>query len=112
MQDLLENPAQYVDMAIDLGIRVLAALLIMIIGFWIIKTIVNWLDKLMQKRDLDKPLREFLARDNGQAYFLELLCKSHIVENLSHDGLVPSGAKVFVPSAEDASPECSHRLYF
>ena len=62
MQEILDNPQRYVEMAIDFGIKIVVALLILIIGFWIIKMIVKRVDKMMKKRHVDDALRRFFRQ--------------------------------------------------
>jgi small conductance mechanosensitive channel len=54
----------YLDMAYDLiithGLKVLTALIVLFVGFWIIKRIAKATDKLMEKRDVNVSLRGFL----------------------------------------------------
>ena len=57
--------SKYVDqitpMAIEYAPKVLLALLTLIIGLWIIKKLVKWVDKLLQRRDIDITLSNFLS---------------------------------------------------
>ncbi len=60
MEEILNNPQRYIEMAIDFGIKVVVAIVVLIIGLWIIKMIVGRIDKVMRKRDVEKALRKFL----------------------------------------------------
>ena len=51
---------QFIDLLVDYGPTFIAALLTLIIGLWVIKVIVNQLNKLMIKKDIDESLRPFL----------------------------------------------------
>lgn len=46
--------------ALEFGVQILGAIIVLIIGLWVIKKIVKTIDKLMQKRNLDESLRPFL----------------------------------------------------
>ena len=48
------------DIIIEFGPKLLAAILILVIGSWIIKTVMKGLRKTMEKRDYDVSLRKFL----------------------------------------------------
>jgi len=45
---------------IEFGIQILGAIIVLIIGLWVIKRIVKAINLLMQKRNLDESLRPFL----------------------------------------------------
>lgn len=51
---------QFIDLLVDYGPKFIAALLTLIIGLWVIKTIVKQLNTLMVKKDVDESLRPFL----------------------------------------------------
>ena len=48
------------DLAVTKGIQIVIALVVLIIGLWIIKVIVNSLGKMMEKKNTDPSLRPFL----------------------------------------------------
>jgi len=50
----------YIDAAIGYAPKIIGAILILIIGFWIVKTIVNILGRTMQKSGVDADLQPFL----------------------------------------------------
>ena len=51
---------QFIDLLVDYGPKFIAALLTLIIGLWIIKVIVNQINKMMVKKDVDESLKPFL----------------------------------------------------
>jgi len=55
---------EYLDKAYELfveyGVKAVMAILVLIIGFWIIKRVIKLLDKTMEKRDVSLSLRKFL----------------------------------------------------
>ena len=48
------------EMGMAWSIKLLAALVVLIIGLWIIKVMMNKVGKLMEKKDTDPSLRSFL----------------------------------------------------
>lgn len=62
MEEIFDNPQKYIDMAIGFGINVVVAIVVFIIGSWIIKLIVNRMDVIMKKREMDTALRHFLRQ--------------------------------------------------
>ena len=54
------NEESLSDIVINNGIKAIVALVILIIGLWVIKLIKRWLVAGMQKRDLDPSLQPFL----------------------------------------------------
>ncbi|MBC8054831.1 MAG: mechanosensitive ion channel family protein [Sphingobacteriaceae bacterium] len=50
----------FTDIVINNGIKAIIALVVLIIGLWVIKLIKKWLIAGMQKRDLDPSLQPFL----------------------------------------------------
>ena len=58
----LENidTEKWLQLALDYGLKILGAILIWIIGSWIIKKILKTTKKLMYKRDYDESLQKFL----------------------------------------------------
>ena len=52
--------SQFIDLLVDYGPKFIAALLTLIIGLWIIKVIVNQMNRLMLKKNIDESLRPFL----------------------------------------------------
>ena len=55
---LLTNPA---DAIVDYGLPFLKAILVLLIGLWVIKRIVNVFKKVMDKRNIDPSLKPFLG---------------------------------------------------
>ena len=58
----LENidTEKWLQLALDYGLKILGAILIWIIGSWVIKTILKTTKKIMSKRDYDESLQKFL----------------------------------------------------
>lgn len=65
MDEILNNPQRYVEMAIDFGIKVVVAIVVFIIGLWVIGMIVRQFDRVMKKRELAVELRKFLRALTG-----------------------------------------------
>lgn len=62
----LENLlAKLMDFATEYGIKIIGAIVIWIIGSWIIKKLINGVRTLMIKRDYDESLRKFLLNFIG-----------------------------------------------
>lgn len=59
-----EKLQEYVEMAYDLivayGLKIVMAIIVLIVGLWVIKRIVKLLDRTMEKRDVSVSLRGFL----------------------------------------------------
>ncbi len=49
------------DLTIEYGIKVIMAILVLIIGFWIIRRITKVTNRLMEKKDVSHSLRKFLT---------------------------------------------------
>ena len=60
MDQILNNPEQYIDMALGFGVKALIAIVVWIVGSWIIKLIMGRITKMMTKKDVDPSLRGFL----------------------------------------------------
>lgn len=60
-------------LVIDYGLKILLALVVLIIGLWIIKIIMNAIVKSMEKRDVDPSLRVFLKSLLGMLLKVMLL---------------------------------------
>ncbi|GAA4894440.1 small-conductance mechanosensitive channel MscS [Flaviramulus aquimarinus] len=58
----LENidTEKWLELALDYGLKILGAVVIWIIGSWVIKKILKTTKKLMSKRDYDESLQKFL----------------------------------------------------
>lgn len=54
------NVDKYVDLAIQYGLMLIKAALILIIGLWLIKRMVRAIEKVFTKADVDETLRPFL----------------------------------------------------
>src|SRR5690606_32354292 len=61
MENLNEYLEQIKGLILVYGGRVVLAILVLIIGLWIIKRIVKIVSKTMHKRDVDESLRPFLT---------------------------------------------------
>ena len=61
------------ELIIDFGPKILAALLIWIIGSWIIKSLLNGIRKTMEKRDYDPSLKKFLLNLLGWVLKIALI---------------------------------------
>ena len=61
----MEQIKKYFDLGlsyiIEYGIQILGAIIVLIIGLWIIKKVTNSISKLMEKRNIDASLRPFLT---------------------------------------------------
>jgi len=58
--NFVEKIPTYIDAAIGYAPKIIGAILILIIGFWIVKRIVNLLGKSMEKSGVDADLQPFL----------------------------------------------------
>jgi len=47
------------EMAVTYGPKIIAAILVWIVGAWLIKGLVKWITKIMEKRDADPSLKSF-----------------------------------------------------
>ena len=58
----LENidTEKWLQLALDYGLKILGAILIWIIGSWVIKKILKATKKIMSKKDYDESLQKFL----------------------------------------------------
>ncbi|MBN4070078.1 mechanosensitive ion channel [Olleya sp. AH-315-F22] len=72
--------AKILDFATEYGIKIIGAIVIWIIGAWIIKKLTNGLNKLMIKRDYDESLRKFLLNLIG--WLLKILLILTILSQL------------------------------
>lgn len=59
-ENFKEYLAQAYDFIITYGVKVVTALVVLIVGFWIIKIAMERGDKLMEKRDINVSIRGFL----------------------------------------------------
>ncbi|MBW2962425.1 mechanosensitive ion channel family protein [Mesonia aestuariivivens] len=59
--DLSELAQEYIKKFIDFLPDLIAAVLILIVGFWIVKKVVSYMKKALAKRDYDKALEDFLS---------------------------------------------------
>jgi len=57
---LTENMDYYVQMVVDSGVTIVASIITLVLGLWIIKRIVNGANAYMEKREFDATLRPFL----------------------------------------------------
>jgi small conductance mechanosensitive channel len=48
------------ELIVEYGVKVVMAIIVLIIGFWIVRRVVRLLDKTMEKRDVSVSLRKFL----------------------------------------------------
>ncbi len=58
--NFVEKIPTYIDAAIGYAPKIIGAILILIIGFWIVKRVVNLLGKSMEKSGVDADLQPFL----------------------------------------------------
>jgi small conductance mechanosensitive channel len=61
-QTLMEQKTyidQLIDLALQFGPKIVSALLILIVGMWIIRRVVHSFDKVLEKRNVDESLRPF-----------------------------------------------------
>jgi len=58
--DFAAKLPEYIDAAIGYAPKIIGAILILIIGFWIVKIIVNMVGKTMEKSGVDRDLQPFL----------------------------------------------------
>ncbi|MEP3209632.1 MAG: mechanosensitive ion channel domain-containing protein [Maribacter sp.] len=67
----MEDTQVWIDKAInfvtDYGPKIIGAILIYVIGSWIIKKLTNMLEKVMMKKDYDEALQKFLSNLVGWA---------------------------------------------
>lgn len=72
--DVIENYfKQIVDLVVIYGGRLLLAVIVLIIGLWLIKRLVRMMDKGMEKRNVDPSLRPFLKSILGALLKIMLL---------------------------------------
>ncbi len=62
-----------IDFAVSYGPKILGAIVIWIIGSWIIKKLMGAVDKLMTKRDYDLSLKKFLTNMLGWLFKIVLI---------------------------------------
>lgn len=71
------NPQKWIEkgyvIIVDFGPKVIAAILIWIIGSWIIKKVIKTIEKLMSKRGYDESLKKFLLNLAGWALKIILI---------------------------------------
>ena len=82
MEEILNNPQQFIDMALDFGIKAVIAIVVWIVGSWIIKLILGRIDKMMVKKEVDPSLRGFL-----KALFSVLLKVALVITIISQLGI-------------------------
>jgi len=82
MDKILDDPQQYIDMALDFGIKAVIAVVVWIIGSWVIKLILGSINKMMVKREVDLSLRGFL-----KALFSVLLKVALVITIISQLGI-------------------------
>lgn len=61
LNDFSKLAKEYVEKFIDFLPDLIAAILILIIGFWIVKRVVNYMKKVLAKKDYDPALEGFLT---------------------------------------------------
>jgi small conductance mechanosensitive channel len=54
-----------IDLAVQYGPKLILAIIVLIVGLWIIKLIIKGLNKVMEKGDIDISLRKFLGSLSG-----------------------------------------------
>ncbi len=60
MENLEQYKQQFIELVQFYGLKLLTALLILVIGLWVIKRITNMVGKSFQKQDIDPSLQPFL----------------------------------------------------
>ncbi|MFC0876625.1 mechanosensitive ion channel family protein [Saccharicrinis sp. FJH2] len=60
MEKLNFNPEKFMDMVMDYAPDLLLAIVVLIVGLWIIKGFTKQLKRIMEKRNVDESLRPFL----------------------------------------------------
>ncbi|MCB0431395.1 MAG: mechanosensitive ion channel [Flavobacteriales bacterium] len=60
MENFEWNPQALIDSGTSVGFKILVALLVWMIGLWVVKALVKGVNKLMDKRHLDPSLQPFL----------------------------------------------------
>ncbi len=64
--EMIENfSSKVADLAVTYGLRLIAAVVTLVIGLWIIKAISKAFARIMEKREVDPSLRGFLNSLNG-----------------------------------------------
>ena len=85
MEDLENtNPQKWIDMGIEFisnyGLKVIGAIIIWIVGSWIIRKLTKGLEKVMSKKNYDESLQKFLL--NLVGWILKILLILSILANL------------------------------
>jgi small conductance mechanosensitive channel len=57
MKDLVNK---FYDLGIMYGLKLIYAIIILLVGFWLCKVIIRWVNKLMEKKDVDITVRPFV----------------------------------------------------
>ena len=78
--DLENLMTKVMDFATEYGIKIIGAIIIWIVGSWIIKKLINGTNKLMLKKDYDESLRKFLLNLIG--WLLKILLILTILSQL------------------------------
>ncbi len=65
MEDIQKYFDQIVDLVVLYGAQLLLAIVVLIIGLWVIKRVVKMIDKIMTKRNVDPSLKPFLRSIAG-----------------------------------------------
>lgn len=80
----MENAGKYLDMAqgfiVEYGAKIIGAIIIWIIGSWLIKKVINGVRKVMFKKDYDESLQKFLLNLIG--WILKILLFLAILSQL------------------------------
>ncbi|WP_298341629.1 mechanosensitive ion channel domain-containing protein [uncultured Algibacter sp.] len=78
------NPQKWIDMGIEFisnyGLKVIGAIIIWIVGSWIIRKLTKGLEKVMSKKNYDESLQKFLL--NLVGWILKILLILSILANL------------------------------
>ena len=61
LNDFSQLAKEYIEKFIDFLPDLIAAILILIIGFWIAKRLIKYMKKALQKKDYDPALEGFLT---------------------------------------------------
>ena len=106
MDEVLNNPQKYIEMAVDFGIKLVVAILVLIVGLWVIKFLVGRLDRIMQKRDLETALRSHWSLGQNSILSWASLDQSILILVVPHYAI----AEYTSPRAGDLPPRVSPRF--
>ncbi len=64
---------QYIQLGIQYGLKLLGAIAILIVGFWVVKKVSKGMKKVLMKKDIDASLTTFLSS------FVNVICKILVI---------------------------------